>query len=358
MKVSAILKGKQDTNGKFTIYIRINEGKKRTFRATKMKASVGEWDEDRGRCKSSHPQASLYNAAIKKKIVEVEAAHISREDSDFSDADLFTYILNCIDREWIKKKAPETLRQNASELNKLKAFTTPIRLSQVTVQFLNRYRQHLYSIGNSENTTWKSLKFVRTIIRKAHRERVISDNPFSRFDMPKYRDPEKGYLTEEEITRIENYSIDPETKPCLSFAARWFVIGCYTGLRFGDMRAFNKEKHVRNGRLTLYTKKTGEIVSIKFKPRLRELFDRVEFNPLHVENQVFNRHLKEIQSACRIKTTLTAHVSRHTFGVLCSERDIDIKAASDLLGHSSVKTTAIYYKISPRRMDAQVDKLF
>jgi site-specific recombinase XerD len=357
MKVTAILKGRIDTNGKQKIYIRTNLGKARMFKATMMKASPGEWDKEKGRCKPSHPQAPLYNANIKKLIIQTEATAITHEASEYQDADLFDYALRCIDIDW-RQKSPETLRQYRSEINKMRDFTQAVKLSQVTVAFLNRYKQHCYHIGNSENTTWKTFKFWRTVIRKAHREKRIRENAFSAFEFPKYTNPNKYYLTEDEVRRIEEFSTCEKTKGNLAFVAKWFVIGCYTGLRYGDMKQFNKEEHIKNKRLTLYTSKTGELVSIKFKDRLKELFERVEYKRLALENQYYNRCLKDIQQECKIKCNLTAHVSRHTFGVACAEKGLSIETTARLMSHTSIKTTAIYYKITNKRLDSEVDKLF
>jgi site-specific recombinase XerD len=70
--------------------------------------------------------------------------------------------------------------------------------------------KHLYSIGNSRNTVWRSLKFIRTIIKKAHREKLINDDPFQIFQMVTYRDPVKQYLIKKDIEKILKYDYQDE----------------------------------------------------------------------------------------------------------------------------------------------------
>lgn len=54
-------------------------------------------------------------------------------------------------------------------------------------------------------------------------------------------------------------------------------------------------------------------------------------------------HLKEFAPKGK---NLTPHTLRHSFGMLLAENGADIKTAKELLGHSNIKTTEIYFRLT------------
>jgi integrase/recombinase XerD len=346
MKVTAILKGTPDKDGRRKVYIRINDGEKRKFHATQIRVTKDQFEKGKV---IKHAKATEYNTTIRKLIIETEAQLIKKEYHSYSDADFFKYCLACMS-EWEKEKRWETIRQYKAETTKIKKFNPSFKLSDITPDFLKRYRQYCaIELGNGTNTQWKTFKFLRLIIRKAHKEKLIKENPFDVFDMPVYRDPHKIFLSKKEIDKFEQYG---------SFVSTWFTIGCYTGLRYGDMRAFSKEKHIKGGRLIIYTSKTGELVSLPLSDRVKALFKQIDYRPLDMTNQAYNRSLKEIAKELKIKQQVTGHTSRHSFAIKCAEAGISQEVTAKLLGHSSLKSTAIYYKITNPRIDFEIMKIY
>lgn len=68
--------------------------------------------------------------------------------------------------------------------------------------------------------------------------------------------------------------------------------------------------------------------------------------------------LKEIADLCGIHKNLTFHVTRHTFASeVCLLNGVPIETISRLLGHTSVKTTQIYAKISDTTIDRDMAAL-
>ena len=64
-------------------------------------------------------------------------------------------------------------------------------------------------------------------------------------------------------------------------------------------------------------------------------------------------HLKEWISASGITKHITFHTSRHTFATLLISAGSDLYTVSELLGHTSIKTTQIYADVlSETKLDA------
>lgn len=345
MKVSVIQKGEPDNFGRIPVVIRINEGERRQYITTEYRVHPDDFED--GLIKAD-PAA---NQKIRQLAIRHESDRIEGKRK-YRDGDFFTYVEKCF-KEWDQVRAYNTMRNYKAETEKLKQFDSSFKLSQVTPAFLTAYSNHLYQQGNISTTVWTSFKFLRTVILKALREKVIEDNPFVGFKMPQYKDPAKEYLTKEEVAQLEKWL--PKAGP-LKLCATWFVIGCYTGLRYSDMNAFDKEKNIRSGRIVLATKKTKDIVSMPVSKRLAKLFSSINYQSMFISNQKFNDALKEIGKKTGLGD-LNVHKARHTFGVLCADAGISIEVTARLMGHANIRATAIYYKITNPRIDKELKKL-
>ena len=78
-----------------------------------------------------------------------------------------------------------------------------------------------------------------------------------------------------------------------------------------------------------------------------------------LSNQKTNAYLKELADICGVKKKLTYHVARHSFAVtVCLENGIPIETLSKILGHTNVRVTQAYAKITHKKVmnDMQVLK--
>ena len=65
-----------------------------------------------------------------------------------------------------------------------------------------------------------------------------------------------------------------------------------------------------------------------------------------LSNQKMNAYLKEIADVCDIKKNLTFHMARHTFATtIALTNGLPIETVSNILGHTSLRTTQIYAKV-------------
>ena len=72
-------------------------------------------------------------------------------------------------------------------------------------------------------------------------------------------------------------------------------------------------------------------------------------------NSTCNKKLKAIADLCGIKAHLTYHIARHSAAttVLLSN-GVPIETVSRLLGHTSIKTTQIYAKITAQKISQEI----
>lgn len=75
-------------------------------------------------------------------------------------------------------------------------------------------------------------------------------------------------------------------------------------------------------------------------------------------NQKMNGYLKEMADLCGIKKNLSSHSARHTFAsTVTLGNGLNLKAISDMMGHSSIKMTEGYAKCSEQLSSNEMSKI-
>lgn len=352
MKVTAIIKGRIDQNGHRPIQIRIANGYSTSYKPTHIKVDPDLFEK--GRVKKAHPKHKEINQRLEKYIIEYQS-HALEPQKKTPKTSLFNYIQACIDK-WERIKKRGTIRIYVSQTEKLKTFTSDLLLSQIDNNFLYSYQSHLVGLGNSKNTIWSSLKFIRTILNEAIKDDLLDKSPFRKFPMPKYEEPNKNYLLPGEIKNIEKFVSAKNCPPDLVFVGTWFLIACETGLRLSDLRAFEKKKNIHGGRLVVKTSKTGDIVGLPISDKLKKLFERIEYKPLHYTGEQYNRLLKLVGMGAGIDKKFSSHTARHTAAMSLANAGVSQEVTGKILGHADLRSTKTYYKITNARIDQELKK--
>ena len=74
-------------------------------------------------------------------------------------------------------------------------------------------------------------------------------------------------------------------------------------------------------------------------------------------NQRTNSYLKEIADICGIKKDLTFHMARHTFATMSLSKGVSMESVSKMLGHTNIKTTQIYARITNKKIEHDMEQL-
>ena len=77
-----------------------------------------------------------------------------------------------------------------------------------------------------------------------------------------------------------------------------------------------------------------------------------------ISNQKVNMYLKVIADLTGINRKISHHIARHTFATtICLNNNMPIEDVSMLLGHSSIKTTQLYGKITQERLNQSIQSI-
>ena len=207
----------------------------------------------------------------------------------------------------------------------------------------------------SDNTQRSTYARLRATMLQATERGCIKSNPFRDFDddtkasreKPKGKEGNREYLTKEELQALTN-------TPCKhDNIKRAFIFGCYSGLRFSDLRRIRwADLTETQGRyiLSFEAKKTAKRQIIPLSAHAAKCFPEGEHKPNDCifelpENDMANYQLAKWVKEAGIAKHITFHSSRHTAATLALSNGAPIAVVSRLLGHSNITTTQIYAKI-------------
>lgn len=243
-------------------------------------------------------------------------------------------------------------------LKYLRVFAGDTALVDVDERFVDGYRAFLLKQQElGARTAQHYIAALKALLARAERERLIERNPAKGMKPIRAPEYEKPYLTDEEIQRLYNTPVEGELA---DEVRRGFLLSCFTGLRLGDIRSL-KWGDIRREPEPMIKKrqnKTGEIVSIPLAPTAWELINDKKLHkpeelvfPRLTATAGVNPHQPLIawRKKAGIEKTFGWHAGRHSFAMMTLEASRDIYAVSKLLGHSDIKVTEVYLRMTDQR---------
>ena len=175
------------------------------------------------------------------------------------------------------------------------------------------------------------------------------------------------YLNEQELKSI--YDLDLSDNKRLEHQRDLFMIGCYTGLRFGDLTKLKKENIIRGGtRIRVKTEKTGETVEIPLHWTIMAILNKYDSGlPNVISDQKMNDYLKEIAEKAKLNEIIikaqtrggsktetrhnkwelvTVHTARRSFATNAYLAGVPSISIMKITGHRSEKSFLKYIKIT------------
>lgn len=241
---------------------------------------------------------------------------------------------------------------------------TDIKPIELTHLMLHDFEIYMKTTGNcSHNTTAKFMQTIRTICLFAQNSNLMQHNPFANYKIS-FQKVDRGFLLEEELKRIIEKKI---TTSRLEKVRDIFLFSCFTGLAYIDVANLTKDNLVeKDGRYWIMThrKKTkvaSNILLLDIPLQIIRKYQNIakddKLLPI-LSNQKMNSYLKEIADLCGIHKNLTFHLARHTFATTVTlEKGVPIETVSKMLGHTNIKTTQIYARITTDKIEKEMLEL-
>ncbi len=243
-----------------------------------------------------------------------------------------------------------------------------LKLSQLKREFIVGFEHHLRTTPNIQNggepmnanTAATYLKKLKAVVNAAIRRELIPYNPFVGYQVKKGKTTTRVYLTRDEIDAIE--ALDLTNHLRVERARDFFMFSVYTGLRHSDASNL-KAQNIRTDSqsvswINIVQIKTKENLEVPMLEPAEKIYKKYEENRKQTgyilpkfENHLINRDIKILAKMAGITKNISHHVARHSFATtILLERGIELKVTSKLLGHSSIKTSEVYAKVSAVRL--------
>lgn len=377
--------------GKSPIVLRITlDGDRVTIGTTGITITPSLWDIKKQRLKGKTTEALQVNKKLdnieseiqeisdkleyegKLSLEKVKAIYLNTEDDSNTIGALFDKYLSSIkDQVAVKHLSTTTLQKYMlcqvrfmAMLND-KFHCKDMLLKDVTPAVIQDFSVYLMTVVRQcNNTAMKTMKTLKTVILYGIKLGVIHSNPY--LGVKLHLEPvDRGFLTEEELQSIikKDFEIDR-----LGFVRDLFVFSCFTGLSYIDVKKLKADNIVTlNGIewIKMAREKTSTPVSVVLFDGAKCIIKKYENDPKRkdklfpsMSNQKMNQYLKEIATSCGIKKNITFHMARHTFATLTLSKGVPIESVSRMLGHTNIKTTQIYAKITNKKIEEDMTKFF
>ncbi|WP_299992865.1 site-specific integrase [uncultured Bacteroides sp.] len=385
-----VKKGSEKPNGNLPLMCRITvDGEIKQF-SCKMDVPLRLWDVKNNRASGKSVEAQIINRAVDKIRVEVNRRYQELMQTDgyvtaakLKDAYLgigvkqetLLKLFEQHNAEFAKKvrhsRAQGTFQRYITVCKHLREFIPhtykreDIPLKELNLTFINDFEYFLRTEKRCRtNTVWGYMIVLKHIVAIARNDGRLPFNPFAGYiNSPESVD--RGYLTKSEIQTL----MDAPMKNAYHKLVRdMFVFSVFTGLAYSDVKNLTTDnlQTFFDGNLWIITrrKKTNTESNIRLLDVPRKIIEK--YRGLAGDNKVFpmpsnttcNKILKEIGRQCGFKTCLSTHVARHTNAttVLLSN-GVPIETVSRLLGHTNIKTTQIYAKITNQKISQDMETL-
>lgn len=254
----------------------------------------------------------------------------------------------------------ENCKRHFTLFLKSKYGRSDLKLSELTPIVIHDFRIFMISVNKCQpNTATRILKFLKTVTIFGRKSGILHIDPFreTRFRL----DPvDRGFLTDEEIKIIIQKEFPT---PRLDLVRDIFIFSCFTGLAYIDVANLTEDNIVElDGRQWIMTRRqktkiATNIILLDIPKMIIEKYASTRKNgkllPI-LSNQKMNSYLKEIGDICQINKDLTYHLARHTFATMSLSKGVPIESVSKMLGHTNIKTTQLYARITNKKLEADM----
>ncbi|WP_075602407.1 site-specific integrase [Saccharicrinis aurantiacus] len=368
------------------IICRITINGKMTQFSTKIFIKLNEWNIDNATVIGKTVQVKLINATLEEIKSSLHRVYhdLSRKEllvtaekvkNEFLGINNTQYLLmqlfaknNDILKEQIginKSKATyqkaEVCRRHLSNYIKVNYKMTDIDIREINHSFIVGFENYLIvKCLCNPNTAAKFIQKFKSIVLIAKNNGWISADPFASYKIS-LKKVDRGYLNDDELKRIMQKEFATER---LERIRDIFIFSCYTGLAYIDIKNL-RQKHLIKGfdnNLWINTKrqKTNVQTVVPLLDLAQNILKKYEGLPHGLllpipTNQKTNAYLKEIADLCGITKNLTFHLARHTFATTITlSKGVPIETVSKMLGHTNIKTTQIYARITNEKISSDM----
>lgn len=309
------------------------------------------YNKPKNQVEKNHNKEALALIELKKSqlIIERQAVGTGFIPAHKIKANFIDYF-----EEYVKLNKRTGNRHLENSLTQFKAFVDCDFISPVdiTENFCKRFRQYLLDKYTGETPANYYARF-KWALNAATRDGYYRINPTEQI-----ASKSNPSTILKEVLEVEEY-IELLTTPCLNLEVKMaFILSCYTGLRWVDVKKL-KWTDIRGNTLVtrIIQKKTGQPVTLTLHPIAKAILDRKkrEITEAGMNTEdclVFrlpsqdgcNKVLKQWIGKTKINKHITWSCARLSFSILLQDALVDDATVAYLLGHTTTDQVRKNYK--------------
>ena len=241
-----------------------------------------------------------------------------------------------------------------------------IPLTALAIEFFDDYRFYLKKEGYAPATINGHLCWLSRLMYRAVSQGTIRFNPFER---AKYEAVEHKprFLSKGDVAKLLAFPLQDEGA---ELSRRMFLFSVFTGLAFADLQSLRASQIETNNEGKRYIRKARQKTEVEGLIPLHPIAEQIlslytkeksrgdyKIFPDTMSKGKLLTHLKAVGLACGIRTPLTYHVGRHSFGTMTLEAGIPMESIARMMGHSSIASTQIYAQITDQKIAKDMERL-
>ena len=393
MKVLLYLKKSTlDRSGKAPIMGRITLGRSIAQFSCKLFCNPDLWNPRESRMNGKSREAVEVNAKLDNLLLAVQSSYQSllAKGSPFDATDIKEHFQGCVQSRTmllerfdgliedmeehvgvdIKRESLVLYRQTRARLQQFiraKHNASDLTFSQPTEDFIKQFEQYVIGeMGLKQSTCYNMIVLIKKVCKLAYREGVADSLLFDNVHVGKGDSRLPKALDREALDKLKALCFDG-WEIDLEIARDVFLFACYTGAAYCDLMALNRGHLVCDDEGALWLKfnrqKTGVLCRVKLLPEALQLMNKLHDESRdtllpHIHYITYQSHLKALRLRAGITLPFTTHTARHTFATLITlEQGVPIETVSKMLGHSTVRMTERYAKVTPQKLFEEFDRL-
>jgi integrase len=255
-----------------------------------------------------------------------------------------------------------------SALKHLKKYAPhDVSFQQIDKKWLEGFKEYLQKEAKtpakqplSQNSQSSYYNKIRAALREAVKEEIINRNPADAVEGIKPGEPEREFLTLDELQAMAKADCDIE------ILKKGFLFSALTGLRWSDVNKLLwlevqhskeignyirfRQKKTKGAETLPISEDAMKLLGERGKPDER-VFATLKYSSWH------NIKLQQWALRAGVTKTISFHCARHTYATLQLTLGTDIYTVSKLLGHKDLKTTQIYAKIIDEKKKDAANKI-
>ena len=395
MKMKVLLylkKSSRDRSGKAPIMGRITLERSIAQFSCKLSCNPDLWNPRESRVNGKSREAVEVNAKLDNLLLAVQASYQSllAKGSPFDATDIkdhfqgsvqsrtlflerFDVLIENMEKHVgvdIKENSLASYRQTRARLQQFiqaKYKVSDLAFSQLTEDFIKQFEQYgIGEVGLKQSTCYNMIVLIKKVCKLAYREGAADSLLFDNVHVDKGDSRLPKALDKEALDKLKALHFDGLDED-MNTSRDVFLFACCTGAAYCDLMTLNHKHLIRDDEGALWLKfnrqKTGVLCRIKLLPEALRLLEQLHSDARetllpYMNYATYLSCLKAISLRAGLSLPITTHTARHTFATLVTlEQGVPIETVSKMLGHSTVRMTERYAKVTPQKLFEEFDRL-